>query len=78
MIGLDIPTQSDIEDLALADTTIRHCLDVRIAVKCLTYEETLRMVDRLAKEKAWWRDRCSVHERTIVKRYRESPRSGVA
>lgn len=67
MTGLDIPSQRDIEALALSDTTIRHCLDVRVASKRMSYEETLRMmVGLLAKEKAWWRDRCSGHERAIA------------
>lgn len=58
MTGLDVPSRNDIEDLALRDTTLRHCIDVRIASKCMTYEDMLRMaVDQLVREKEWWQDR---------------------
>lgn len=67
MTGLDVPSRTDIEDLALRDTTLRHCIDVRIASKCMSYEDLLRMaVDRLVREKEWWRDRCLAHERAIA------------
>lgn len=51
--GIEVPSRRDIEDLALRDLTLRHCLDVRIAAKMLTYEEVLRMaVVELARENA--------------------------
>ncbi len=63
MTGIEVPTRRDIEDLALRDLTLRdltlrHCFDVRIASKMLTYEEMLRMaVGRLVEEKALLRER---------------------
>lgn len=61
MTGIEVPSQRDIEDLAFSDTTIRHCLDVRISSKCMSYEDALRMmVDLLSKEKRWWQDRYSL------------------
>ena len=59
MTGIEVPTRRDIEDLALRDLALRHCLDARIASKLLTYEEVLRMaVVALAEEKRQWYDRC--------------------
>lgn len=57
MTGIEVPTRRDIEDLALRDVTLRHCLDVRIAAKMLTYEDALRIaVVELVRENARLRE----------------------
>lgn len=57
MTGIEVPTRRDIEDLAPRDVTLRHCLDVRIAAKMLTYEDALRIaVVELVRENARLRE----------------------